>query len=288
VSKVAAIQMCSSKDVDENLESAKKLIAEAARNQARLIVLPEMFTLIGGDAADKIQAHEKFGQGKVQSFLSEQAKSHEVYIVGGTTLISCDDENKSRAASLFYDDQGKLIVRYDKIHLFDVTLSEDEKYFESETIEAGDSLVIADTPFGRLGLAVCYDVRFPELFRFYFENQVDVITLPSAFTVPTGKAHWEILVRARAIENSAYVIAPAQAGTHANGRKTYGHSMIVAPWGEIAAEMNGEEVGIIYAEIDRNKIQEARKKIPAIHHRRIFIDTSGVKKSGNVYDNKNK
>ena len=262
--------MCSSQDVDENLETAKKLIAEAASNQANLIVLPEMFAIMGREAADKVHVKEAFGHGKIQSFLAELAKQNRVWIVGGTIPLECEYKNKVRASSLVYDDKGVLVARYDKIHLFDVTLSENERYNESDTTEPGDKIVTLDTPFGRIGLAVCYDVRFPELFRCLFDNNAEIIMLPSAFTVPTGKAHWEVLVRSRAIENFSYLIGAAQGGTHSSGRKTYGHSIIVEPWGSIAAKMDNDDEGIIYAEIDLAKVHEARKSIPLKNQRRSF------------------
>lgn len=269
MAKIAAIQMCSSQNIDENLAIAKKLIIEAANHDANLIVLPEMFAIMGHEATDKVKVKEAFGAGKIQSFLAELAKSNRVWIVGGTIPIECEHKNKVRAASLVYNDKGELVARYDKIHLFDVVLSETEYYKESDTTEPGDKIVTVDTPFGRIGLAVCYDVRFPELFRSLFDNNAEIIMLPSAFTVPTGKAHWEILVRSRAIENFCYLVGAAQGGTHTSGRKTYGHSMIVEPWGSIAAKMDTDDQGIIYADIDLAKVHAARKSIPLQQQRRI-------------------
>ena len=276
VSKIAAIQMCSSHLVDENLKIAQQLISEAAGNHANLIVMPEMFAMMGRLATDKLHIKETLGQGMIQSFLSEQARNNRVWIVGGTIPIACDHHSKIRAASLVYDDKGNLVAHYDKIHLFDATLSENEKYSESETTEAGNKITIVDTPFGRLGLAVCYDIRFPELFRCLFDRGAEIIALPSAFTVPTGKAHWEVLVRSRAIENFCYVIGAAQGGTHTNGRETYGHSMIVEPWGGIAAKLPGMGEGIIYTDINLRNVYEGRKLIPVQNHRRILIDTSVI------------
>lgn len=272
MSKIAAIQMCSSYILDENLETAKKMITEAASEGAALIVLPENFAMMGRDTNDKNMIKESFGHGKIQSFLSDEAKTHGIWLVGGTIPITSDNEQKTRAACLVYDDKGKFAARYDKIHLFDATLSGNEKYNESDTIQPGDKIVSLNTSSGKLGLAVCYDVRFPELFRCLFDEGVEIIALPSAFTVPTGKAHWEVLLRSRAIENFSYVIAAAQAGTHASGRTTWGHSMIVEPWGNIAAEITNDHPGIVYAEFDVNKIHEARKSIPIKNHRRIFFN----------------
>jgi len=270
--KMAAVQMCSSADVDENLQQASKWIAEAAENKASLVVLPEMFAIMGMNANDKILIREARGEGKIQSFLARMAREHRIWIVGGTIPLISKQENKVMAASLVYDDHGKLVAHYDKMHLFDVVLSSEEQYRESDTITAGNKIVTVDSPVGKLGLAVCYDVRFPELFRCLSDEGVEVIALPSAFTVPTGKAHWEILVRARAIENFCYVIAAAQGGNHVNGRKTWGHSMIVAPWGNVLAVLDDDKPGIIYAEMQNEKINEARQSIPVKQHRRILTD----------------
>src|SRR5579862_4696011 len=246
--KIAAVQMCSSHLLDENLASAAHSISEARKNAACLVVLPENFALMGLKDTDKLGIKETFGHGKIQSFLSEQAKKNQLWIVGGTIPIQCQDENKVRASSLVFNDQGDLVARYDKIHLFDVSLSDKESYQESAAIEAGDQLVVVDTPFGKLGLAVCYDVRFPELFRNLFNRGAEIFILPSAFTVPTGEAHWEVLTRSRAIENFCYLIGACQGGTHSSGRKTYGHSIIVEPWGQVIAKRE-EGSGVIYADI---------------------------------------
>lgn len=277
--KIAAIQMCSSHLVDENLETVANLIFEAAKNDAKLIVLPEMFAIIGLGATDKVVVKEPFGHGKIQSFLSEQAKKNYVWIVGGTIPIECNDETKVRAASLVFDDKGNFITRYDKIHLFDVTISNQEIYKESDTTEPGNELVIVDTPFGKLGLGVCYDVRFPELFRCLFDKGAEIIALPSAFTVTTGEAHWELLARSRAVENFCYLVGACQGGTHSSGRKTYGNSIIIEPWGNVISKKEGVDTGIIYANIDLNKVHEARKSIPIAEHQRIFFDTSNLDSS---------
>ena len=266
MTKIAAIQMCSSHLVDENLKSAAKLINEAAQNNAKLVVLPEMFAIMGLKPTDKIAVKEKFGQGKIQSFLAEHAKKNNVWIVGGTIPIECKDENRVRAASLVFDNKGEFITRYDKTHLFDVVLSEKEIYKESDTTEPGNELVVVDTPFGKLGLGVCYDIRFPELFRCLFNKGAEIIALPSAFTVPTGEAHWELLARSRAVENFCYLVGACQGGTHSSGRKTYGNSIIVEPWGAISSKKEGVEPGVIYSKIDLKKIHEARKSIPISNH----------------------
>ncbi len=277
--KIAAIQMCSSHVVDENLLTAASLIEEAAKNKAKLVVLPEMFAMMGMSPHDKVGEKEPFGEGKIQSFLSDQAKKHKIWIVGGTIPLAAKNKEKVRAASLVFDDKGSWVARYDKIHLFDVVLSKEEIYRESDVTEPGNELVVIDTPFGELGLAVCYDVRFPELFRCLFNKGAEIIVLPSAFTVLTGAAHWEVLVRSRAIENFCYVIGACQGGTHSNGRKTYGNSIIIEPWGNIIAKQAGIASGIIYAVIDLAKVYDARRSIPIQTHQRIFFDTAILEKN---------
>lgn len=267
---IAAIQMCSSNDVTENLSMAAKLIQQAAEHHANLVVLPEMFAIIGSSFHDKLLEKEPFGHGKLQTFLSEQAKLHHIWIVGGTIPLETTQENKVRAACLVYDDQGECVARYDKIHLFDVTLTDSDTYQESEVTEAGDDIVVVKTPFGQLGLAVCYDLRFPELFRCLSNKGAEIILLPSAFTMTTGTAHWEILTRSRAIENFCYLVGACQGGTHANGKKTFGHSLIIEPWGSIVAKIDGDKSGIIYATIDLQKVHSARKSIPTHQHQVIF------------------
>ncbi len=259
--KVAAIQMCSTNNVRENLDAAEKLIHQAASAHAKLIVLPEMFAIMGTDAKDKIIVKEKYGEGLIQSFLSEQARKNNVWILGGTIPIACDDVNKIRAAAILYDDQGSVVARYDKIHLFDVTLSHDEIYKESDTTQPGKDLIVVDTPVGKLGIGVCYDIRFPEMFRDLFRRGAEIIALPSAFTVKTGTAHWELLSRSRAVENFCYFIGAAQGGQHGNGRKTYGNSLIVSPWGDVIAKNIGENPGVIYADIDLKTLYDIRKSI---------------------------
>lgn len=263
---VAAIQMCSSNNIQDNLNVAGKLIAEAAKQGAALAVLPEMFSLIAGDSMAKVHAKEVFGHGTVQNFLSQQAKKHRIWLIGGTIPISCADPNKVRATCLVYDTNGKLAARYDKKHLFDVVLSESESYKESDTTEAGDSVVVVDTPIGKLGLAVCYDIRFPNLFSQLFKAGAEIIAIPAAFTVKTGKAHWQLLARSRAVENFCYVIGAGQGGTHDAGRQTYGHSLIVEPWGTVIAEQTQLRPGVIYADIDLAKLHKIRAAIPIGKH----------------------
>lgn len=267
--RAAAIQMASGPNLGANLTEAGRLIGQAADAGAGLVVLPENFALMGMKEEDKVAIREKEGEGPMQHFLAEQADRHGVWLVGGTIPLEAGDAAHVRAACLVFDAQGQQQARYDKIHLFDVQLTENgETYNESETIEPGDEVVVVDTPFGRLGLAVCYDLRFPELFRQLANKGVEVIALPSAFTALTGRAHWESLVRARAIENVAYVIAAGQGGYHVNGRETHGDSMIVDPWGQILDRLPRGS-GVVVADIDLDKVSQTRRSFPVLEHRRI-------------------
>jgi predicted amidohydrolase len=269
MTKVAAIQMASGPNVGANLIEAGRLIAMAADSGAKLVVLPENFALMGMAEFDKVNIREADGHGPIQEFLAEQAAKHGVWLVGGTVPLAAHAADKVRGACLLFDDQGRRVARYDKIHLFDVHLTASgEHYIESETIEAGDQVVVTDTPFGRLGLAVCYDLRFPELFRKMVAQGVDIIAIPAAFTAITGKAHWATLVRARAVENLCYVIAAAQGGYHVNGRETYGDSMIVDPWGVILDQLPHGS-GFVIAEMDREYLKSTRRNFPALEHRKI-------------------
>ncbi len=269
MTKVAAVQMASGPNIGANLLEAKRLIADAVAAGAELVVLPENFGLMGMTEEDKVKQREQPGQGPMQAFLAEQASRHGIWLAGGTVPLACDDPLRVRAACLLFDSRGEQVARYDKIHLFDVTVPDNgESYTESETIEAGNETVVVDTPFGRIGLAVCYDLRFPELFREMLDKGMEIALVPSAFTAITGKAHWEVLVRARAIENLCYVVAPAQGGYHANGRETHGDSMIVEPWGVIVDRLPRGS-GFIMAEIDRERIDSTRRNFPALDHRRM-------------------
>ena len=269
MSVVACIQMASSPNIGANLLEAERLIEEAVSQQARLVVLPENFALMGKMETDKVQAREADNNGPIQTFLAEQAARHGIWLVGGTIPMVASDENKVRATCLVFDDTGKQVARYDKIHLFDVELVDsDEQYTESETIEPGDKVVVIDSPFGRMGVAVCYDLRFPELFRQQLEDGMEILVLPSAFTAITGRAHWEVLVRARAIENLCYVIAPDQGGYHLSGRETYGHSMIVDPWGTVLNSL-ARGPGVVCADIELGRLNSARRNFPSIEHRRL-------------------
>jgi len=269
MTRVAAIQMASGPNVRANLTEAERLIGSAAGAGAELIVLPENFAIVGMHEDDKVKVCEQQGAGIIQDFLSAQAKQHGIWLVGGTIPLETGNPQHIRAACLVFNDQGEQVARYDKIHLFDVQVPDsNETYNESETIESGDETVVVDTPFGRLGLAVCYDLRFPELFRQMADEGVELIALPSAFTAVTGAAHWEPLVRARAIENLCYLIASAQGGYHVNGRETHGNSMIVDPWGRIL-DRQPSGSGFVIAEIDREKVDNIRKNFPALQHRKI-------------------
>ena len=263
--RIAALQMVSGPQVDANLAAAERLIGAAAAGGARLVALPENFYLIGRHEADKVAVREADGAGPIQDFLAHAARTHRVWIVGGTAPIACDDPARIRSACLVFDDAGRRVARYDKMHLFRFAAGE-ERYDETRTVEHGTAPVALASPFGRLALSVCYDVRYPELYRGL--GVFDALFVPSAFTVPTGAAHWETLLRARAIENQAYVVAPAQGGVHAGGRRTYGHTMIVDPWGDIVARQ-AEGEGVIAAEMDLERIREVQSALPAHANRRM-------------------
>ncbi len=270
MNKIAAIQMTSSMHLKENLDVAKKLLKKATDAGAQLAVLPEMFAMLGETSLNALNIAETFGNGEIQHFLSEQAKSNNLWIVGGTIPIKSTHPKKFRAACLVFNDQGQCVARYDKMHLFDVKISEKESYYESERTEAGSQLAIVDTPFGKLGLAVCYDIRFPEMFRIMFNQGVEIFALPGAFAVKTGEAHYEILARARAIENFSYFIAACQSGTHENHRKTYGHSLIVSPWGNILDILPSDQ-GIVITDIDLEYLRKIRRDIPVLEHQKLLL-----------------
>jgi predicted amidohydrolase len=263
--RVAGVQMASGPNVAANLNEAKRLIAMAVEKGARLVALPEYFGIMGMRDQDKVKVREEEGEGPIQQFLSETAAKHKIWLVGGSVPLLSDDENKVRNSSLVYDDKGKLIARYDKIHLFGFEMGK-ERYFEELTIEPGRDVKVIDSPFGRIGLSICYDLRFPELYRAM--KDVDLILVPSAFTETTGKAHWETLIRARAIENLAYVLAPAQGGYHVNGRETHGDSMIVDPWGAVLDRLPRGS-GVVVAGINPEYVQRLHKSLPALTHRKI-------------------
>jgi len=268
----AAIQMASGPQVSANLLEAEKLISEAAKAGAKFVALPENFAIMGLHELDKVKVREEDGKGIIQEFLSVAAKKYNVWIVGGTIPLAATSPDKVRAACLIYDNLGQRIARYDKVHLFDVSVPDSgEEYKESDSVEPGEHFCVIETPFGRLGVAVCYDLRFPEFFRSMSRSDLDIIVIPSAFTAKTGAAHWEILLRARAIENLCYVIAPNQGGFHKNGRQTFGHSMIVDPWG-VVLDCYKTGSGFVSANIDKNRLEKTRASFPVLEHRRFFCE----------------
>ncbi len=261
--RVAAVQMVSTPRVADNLERAAALITQAVEKGASLVALPEYFPIIGGNDADKLAAGESEGAGPVQEFLASTARAHAIWLVGGSIPLLSDKAGKMRNACLVFDPQGERVAQYDKIHLFGFAQGK-ERYDESATIAAGDRLAAFDTPFARVGLSICYDMRFPELYRAL--GVTDLLVIPAAFTETTGRAHWEILLRARAIENQCYVLAVAQGGVHENGRETHGNSMLIDPWGEIVARL-GKGEGVIVGDIDPARIADVRTRLPALKHR---------------------
>jgi predicted amidohydrolase len=267
VTQIAAVQMTSTTDVQANVAEAARLVGEAADAGARLAVLPENFALMAGSREQLIAAGEAYGAGPIQEAMSAAARMHSIWVCAGTIPVRAKGE-RVRAASIVYDDQGEPAARYDKIHLFDVALEDGESHLESRVIEAGEDIVVVDTPAGRLGLSICYDLRFPELYRRLLDRRAEIFAIPSAFTAFTGRAHWAPLIRARAIENLVYVVAAAQVGRHAKGRETYGHSMVVDPWGIVVAE-RAEGPGIVTAEVDRGRMAELRAQLPSIEHRKL-------------------
>ena len=284
--KAAAVQMTSTRDVAANLREAGRLVAEAASEGAELVVLPENFSFLGATDADRVAAIEPLGDGPAQHFLAETAKRHELFIVGGTIPIRDAGSQRASSRSLLVGPDGKVAAHYDKIHLFDVdipgraTTARDggsaanagsdlrpERYSESATTLAGTRVVAAATPHARIGMTVCYDIRFPALFHRLSVLGTDVLVVPAAFTVPTGEVHWRPLLEARAIESLAYVVAAGQWGEHDGGRKTYGHSLILGPWGELLAELPAGP-GVVSADLDMIRLAELRQRFPTVRHRR--------------------
>ncbi|HMM46392.1 MAG TPA: carbon-nitrogen hydrolase family protein [Thiobacillaceae bacterium] len=263
--RVAAIQMASGPNVPANLSETERLIELAANAGARLVVLPEFFCIMAMKDADVVKVREAIGHGPIQSFLSRMAKKHKIWLVGGSVPLEATVANKVRNSCLVFDDSGKRVARYDKIHLFGLDLGT-EHYQEAKLIEPGEKAVVVNSPFGRIGLSICYDLRFPELYRSM--PDVDIIVVPSAFTATTGRAHFETLIRARAIENLAYVIAPAQGGYHLSGRETHGDSMIVDPWGVVLDRLPRGS-GVVIANINPAYQASLRKSLPALKHRFI-------------------
>jgi predicted amidohydrolase len=265
--RVGVIQLCSNQDQDNNLEKTASLIEKATDQKCDLILLPENFSYMGSCDADKNAVAEQQDHSFVLTFLAEQSRKHQLTIVGGTVPLKSGNSKKIRNSCPVFSANGELIALYDKIHLFDVDLGS-EKYCESATVEAGKMPESVSFDGWKIGLSICYDLRFPELYRHYSNIGCNILTIPAAFTVPTGKAHWEVLLRARAIENQAYVIAAGQSGTHPGNRKTWGHSMIIDPWGNVLATL-GDEEGIITVELSLNKLKKIREALPALKHRRV-------------------
>lgn len=262
--KVAVVQMVSSASVQKNLAEVEHFLIQAREQDIALVVLPENFAQMGLQDTDKLHIAEAIGSGEIQNQISRWAKQYRLWIIAGTLPIKASAQ-RVKASSFVFDDKGLCVAHYDKIHLFDVRVSDNEAHQESLSVERGGQLVVVDTPVGRIGLSVCYDLRFPELYRQLAIKGAQLFSIPSAFTLVTGSAHWEVLLRARAIENLCYVLAPNQGGEHENGRQTYGHSMIIEPWGNIlACQKNG--VGITTANIDLQRLMQLRKQFPCNDH----------------------
>ena len=264
MSIIGIIQLISAASVQENLNQVHLFCEKAKEAGASLVVLPENFAFMGLKERDKLGIAEEFGQGPIQNCLKEFAKSYGIWIIGGTLPLHHSDD-KVFASSLVFNNAGECVARYDKIHLFDVRISDVEHHHESKTVASGKKIVVIDTPVGRVGLSVCYDLRFPELYRQMTLMGAELFSVPSAFTAITGAAHWEVLLRARGIENLCYVLAPNQGGTHQNGRDTYGHSMVVGPWGDVLGQLPMGE-GLLVVEINLQKLKELRTQFPCNQH----------------------
>ncbi|HEF5874690.1 TPA: carbon-nitrogen hydrolase family protein [Burkholderia cenocepacia] len=261
--QVAALQMVSTPDVTRNLAEARRLIAEAAGEGAQLVLLPEYFCFMGHRDTDKLALAEPYRDGPIQQCLADAARRHGIWVIGGTLPLKAPEPDRVLNTTLVFDPSGQEAARYDKIHLFNFEKG-DESFDEARTIRAGDTVVAFDAPFGRVGLSVCYDLRFPELYRRMGDCALMVV--PSAFTYTTGRAHWDMLLRARAVENQCYVLAAAQGGKHENGRRTWGHSMLIDPWGDIVA-VRDEGASVVLGTIDPQRIADVRQSLPAWRHR---------------------
>ncbi len=268
--KIAALQMVSGPELAQNLATAERLIDEAVGGGAQLVSLPEYFVQMGWRETDKFQIAEDFGRGPVQDMLAGKARQHGIWVAGGSFPVKTTDAAKVTNTALLFNPQGEVVARYDKMHLF--SFQEGMRSLdEGRTMVAGRACVTAETSLGRIGLSICYDLRFPELYRSM--GEIDLILVPSAFTVPTGTAHWKVLLRARAIENQCYVLAAAQGGTHVNGRQTFGHSMLIDPWGEVVASL-AEGEGVVMGEMDAARLADVRHNLQALRHRRMDIATT--------------
>lgn len=267
---ISVLQWTSRASWDENKVIIEQLFMQLPDARPQLVVLPEMFAVFGAGEAKQGEIAELKGKGPIQDFIAKLAREHGVWVLAGTMPLKAGE--RYAAASLLFDDKGEQQGRYDKIHLFDAEVSDGTKtYKESNYVRPGNRLVVVQTPFGRLGLTVCYDLRFPEMFRALRSQGAELIALPSAFTKVTGEAHWESLIRARAIENQLYMIAPNQCGTHEDGRETWGHSMIIDPWGRVLAEQQ-DTAGVIHAEIDLNELHALRKRMPVQQHNQFEVN----------------
>ena len=262
--KIAAVQMVSGMDVTENMRMAERLIVEACNAGAELVLLPEYWPLLGQDDLAKLAIAEVIGDGPLQKFMAEQAAHNGIYLIGGTIPLATESGDKVFNSCLVYGPAGELLTRYDKVHLFSFTKGQ-ETYDEAQSIVAGEQIGFVDLPFGRVGLSVCYDLRFPEFYRAM--GECALIVVPAAFTYTTGKAHWELLLRARAVENQCFVLAAGQGGRHQNGRSTWGHSMVIDPWGEVLA-VQPEGEGVALADWDAGRLVEVRASLPALKHRK--------------------
>jgi len=265
--KLAIIQMTSTDKVPDNLRTVNNLIMQAAKAKAEVVVLPENFGFIGMDESDKREVAEHYGEGIIQETISSIAKRLKVFIIAGSIALKQADSDKLWACTLAYDQYGECVARYNKIHMFDAEVSPTESHQESAIFSRGYEPVCVDTPVGRMGLSICYDLRFPELYRKLVEMGAEILAVPSAFTHVTGRAHWETLLRARAIENLAYVVAPNQGGEHTGFRKTYGHSMVVGPWGDIIGSIEDVKPGIAVVDIKLDELKDRREKFPCVSHR---------------------
>jgi nitrilase len=269
--RIAALQLSSTPDVTRNLDIAEALLAEAADTNVDLALLPENFAHMPANESERLVIAEDPDNGPIQEFLAGCAKRYGIWVIGGSVPLRSDKANKVYAACMGYDPSGNLVARYDKVHLFDVTLDNGKHYAESDVIEyggLGENISVMETPWGGFGLSICYDVRFPELYRRISCDDMVAIVVPAAFTSETGEAHWELLLRARAVENLAYVIGAGQYGVHPNGRSTWGHSMIVDPWGRVMSELSDGD-GVVSAELDLQELVKLRERFPCLDHRRL-------------------
>lgn len=266
MAKVASIQLSSGPNIQANLLEVGKYLEQISKTDSKLVVLPENFAMMPESDSEFLTNSETEGSGPIQDFISEKARIYKLWIIAGTIPIRTDNPKKVTSTTFVYNDMGEVVTRYDKVHLFDVELpNSDESYNESEVFQNGNDLKVVKTPVGVIGLAICYDLRFPELFRLQKSHNVELLVIPSAFTEQTGKVHWETLVKARAIENLCYVVTSCQDGYHISGRQTHGNSMIVNPWGQIMSRLSSGS-GFIESEIDIKKLNSIREKFPVLDH----------------------